>query len=49
MFRVLSLNSDDKKARYKMDCYILHTVLLVIMLLFIVVIIFYHYEKHKSK
>ena len=32
-----------------MDCYILHTVLLVIMLLFIITIIFHHYAKHKSK
>ena len=25
----VSKNSDDKKVRYKIDCYILHTVLLV--------------------
>ena len=30
----VSINSDDKKVRYKMDCYILHTVLLAIILLF---------------
>ena len=27
----VSKNSDDKKVRYKIDCYILHTVLLVII------------------
>ena len=42
-------NSDDKKVRYKIDCYILHTVLLVIMLLFIITTICYHYAKHRSK
>ena len=29
----VSGNSDDKKVRYKIDCYILHTVLLMIILL----------------
>ena len=38
--------SDDKKVKYKMDCYILHTALLVITLLFIIVIIYYNYAKH---
>ena len=38
--------SDDKKVKYKMDCYILHTVLLVITLLFMIVIIYYNYAKH---
>ena len=42
-------NSDDKKIRCKMACYILHTALLVIILLFIITIICYHYTKHKSK
>ena len=42
-------NSHNKKVRYKMDCYILQTVLLVIILLFIIVIICYHYAKHRSK
>ena len=42
----MSANSDGKKKRYKMDCYILHTVLLVITLLFIIAIICYHYAKH---
>ena len=45
----VSINSNDKKARYKMDCYILLTFLLVIILLFIVAIICYHYAKHWSK
>ena len=29
-------NSDDKKVRYKIDCYSRHTILLVIILLFII-------------
>ena len=45
----MSINSDGKKVRYKMNCYILHTVLLVVILLFIIVIICYHYTKHRSK
>ena len=44
-----SKNSDDKKIRYKVDCYILDTVLLVIILLFIIAIICYHYAKQRSK
>ena len=44
-----SINSDNKKVRYKMDCYILHTALLVMMPLLIIVIICYHYTKHRSK
>ena len=45
----VSKNSDDKKVRNKMDCYILHTVLLVIILLFTMAIICYQYAKHRSK
>ena len=37
----VSINSDDKKIRYKMDCYILHMFLLVTILLFITVITCY--------
>ena len=37
------------KVRYKMDCYILHIVLLVIILLFIMALFCYHYVKHKVK
>ena len=37
--------SDNKKVRYKMDCYVFHTFLLVTILLFIIVIICYHYAK----
>ena len=44
-----STNSDGKKVRDRMDCYILHKVLLVIILLFIIAIICYHYGKHRSK
>ena len=43
------LTNFHKKVRYKMDCYILHTVLLRIILLFIIAVICYHYAKHKSK
>ena len=45
----VSTNSDGKKVRYRMDCYILHRVLLMIILLFIIAIICYHYGKHRSK
>ena len=45
----MSTNSDDEKVKYKMNCCIVHTVLLVIILLFIIVIICYHYTKSKSK
>ena len=45
----VSTNSDDMKVRYKMDCYIFNTVLLVIILLFTIAIIWYHYAKHRSK
>ena len=45
----VSKNSDDKKVRYKIDCYILHTVLLVTTWLYIITIICYHYVKHRSK
>ena len=38
-----------KKARYKMNCYILHTVLLVTKLLLMIAIICYHYANHGSK
>ena len=44
----VSTNSDGKKVRYKMDCYTLHTVLLVIMLSLIITIICYHYAKLKN-
>ena len=44
-----SINSDIKNVRYKIDCYILHTVVLVIILLLIDTIICYYYAKHRSK
>ena len=44
----VSINSDGRKVRYEIDCYILHS-LLVIILLLIITIICYHYAKHKSK
>ena len=42
-------NSNDKKVRYKMECYTLRTILLMIILLFIIAIIWYHYRKHRLK
>ena len=42
-----SINSDDKKVRYKINCYILHTILLVIILLLMVTVVCYHYAKHR--
>ena len=45
----MSTNYDRKKVRYKMDCYIFHTVLLMIILLFIIAIICYHDAKYRSK
>ena len=44
-----SINSDDKKVRYKIDWYILHIVLLMIVFLLITIIICYQYSKHRSK
>ena len=38
-----------KKVRFKVDCYILHTVILEIILLLIITIICYHYAKYRSK
>ena len=35
----VSINSDDKRVRYKMNCYILHTFYLATIVLFIIVII----------
>ena len=40
---------DETDCTYKIDWYILHTVLLVIMLLLIITIICYHYAKDRSK
>ena len=45
----VSINSDDKKMRYKIDCYSLNMLLLVIIVLCIIAIICYHYKKHRSK
>ena len=42
----MSINCHSKKVRYKIDCYILKT---VIILLFIITIIYCHYAKHRSK
>ena len=45
----VSINPDGKKVRHKIDCFILHAVLLVIILLLILTIICYHYGKHRPK
>ena len=42
-------NSADKNVRYKLNCYIVHTVLLVIILLLIIANICCHYANHWSK
>ena len=42
-------NLYDKKAGYKMDCYIQDTVLLVIIFLFTIAVICYYHAKHMSK
>ena len=38
----------NRKEKYKIDCYILHTILLAIILLLTIAII-YHYAKHRPK
>ena len=43
-----SINCADKKVRYKMDCYILHTFLLVIILPLIIAINCYTFVKRKT-
>ena len=42
-------NFHNEKVRYKMDSYILDTILLVIILLCIITIFYYRYAKHSSK
>ena len=41
-------NCHIKKVIYKIDCYILHIVLLVIILPLIITIIYYYYAKQKG-
>ena len=41
----VSINSHNKKVRYKIDSYILHTVSLVMILLLTIAIICYYYAK----
>ena len=45
----MSINCHSNKVRCKIDCYILHTVLLAIILLLVITIICYHCVKLKSK
>ena len=42
----VSIKTHNQKVRYKIDCYILHTDLLVIILLLIITIICYYYAKY---
>ena len=42
------VHSDDKKVKYKMDCYILYIVLLVIILPLIIAMIWCHYTEQKQ-
>ena len=45
----MTINFRNKNVRYKIYCYILHTVLSVIILLFIIAIICYYYSKQQNK
>ena len=45
----VSINCHNRNVRYKIDWYILHTVLLAIILLLLITIICYHCAKHRSK
>ena len=45
----VSINSDDKKVRYEIACYILHTFFLENIMLLIIAIICHHYRKNSSK
>ena len=45
----VSINFDDEKVGYKMNCYILNTVLLVLILLFIIAIVCRYCTKHRLK
>ena len=45
----VSIDSDDKKVRYEMNYFILHTFFLVVILSFIIAVIYYDFEKHRSK
>ena len=45
----VSINSYDKRVRYKIDSYILCKVLLVIILLLIITIVSYHHAMQRSK
>ena len=46
----VSITSDDKKVKYKIDGNTLHTVLLVIILLLLIITIkWYHYASYRSK
>ena len=49
MTSTVSINFHNKKVRDKMDCHILHTVLLEIIQLFIIAITCFHYTKYRSK
>ena len=42
-------NLEGKKSGYKIDYFILHTVILVMIILFIIAIICYHYTKDRQK
>ena len=49
----VSVNSDDKKVRFKIDCYI-HTILLVIITLLLLLVVisigcYYYYPRHQVK
>ena len=43
------INSNHKKVKYEMDCYVLQTFLLANIELFMIAIVCNHYAKHRSK
>ena len=47
--KTVSTSFYNKAVRYKINCYIMHTVLLVVILLFIIVFTCYHFAKNRSK
>ena len=46
---VVPINSDNKKVRYEIDNFIMHTFLLVTILLFIIALIWYYCTNYISK
>ena len=47
--KTVSTSFYNKAVWYEINCYIMHTVLLVVILLFIIVFTCYHFAKNRSK